>query len=228
LPFVFYFYFLHNYPVDSKSTENLKELFMNVWGNVKKFSLGGAFVGAMVIASSLSFTGCLTDDKDDKDTTKAGTAFAASKTLTAGGQGHTTLGSVLELDAGTVLSSSAANNDQDNIDAVLLYYSGAWHLENAVMARASGITHNIDLTDSYDVTEIDDIPYVKVGTMPANQEAAEAAFDAGTKIKGSVIANGDVFLINTTGGAIAVLKVTSVTGATSAGVGEFSFSLLTI
>jgi hypothetical protein len=212
-----------------KSTENLKELFMNVWGNVKKFSFGGAFVGAMVIASSLSFTGCLTDDKDDdKDTTKAGTAFAASKTLTAAGQGHPTIGSVLELDAGTVLSSSAANGDQDNIDAVLLYYSSAWHLENAVKARASGITHNIDLTDSYDEDEIEDLSYVKVTTMPADQEAALAAFTAGTKIQGSVIANGDIFLINTTGGEIAVLKVVSVTGATAAGVGEFSFNLLTI
>jgi hypothetical protein len=227
LPFVFYFYFLHNYPVDSKSTENLKELFMNVWGNVKKFSLGGAFVGAMVIASSLSFTGCLTDDKDDKDTTKAGTAFGTFKTLNAGGQGHTTIGSVLELDAGTVLSSSVANNNQDDIDGVLLYYSGAWHLENAVMARASGVTHNIDLTDTYDVDEIEDIPYVKVTTMPANQEAAEAAFDAGTKIKGSTIAAGDIFIINTTGGALAVLKVTAVAGVAN-GTGDFSFTLLTI
>ena len=203
---------------------------MNVSGNVKKFSFGGALVGALVIASSLSFTGCLTDDKDDKDTTKTGThtAFAASKTLTAGGQGHTTLGSVLELDAGTVLTSTQANAKQDDIDGVLLYYSGAWHLENAVMARASGVANNINLTNTYDVSKIEDVPYVKVSTMPADQEAALAAFTAGTHIKGSVITGGEIFLINTTGGEIAVLKVTSVSGTTSAGVGEFSFNLLTI
>jgi hypothetical protein len=35
---------------------------MNVWGSVKKFSL----VGAMIVVGSMSFTGCLTDDKKDE------------------------------------------------------------------------------------------------------------------------------------------------------------------
>lgn len=202
---------------------------MNVMGSVKKFSLGGMFIGAMVVASSLTFTGCLTDDKDDPpaDTTKH-TAFGTKKTLTVGGQGHTTLGSVLEFDAGVVLTSAQANLDQANIDGVLLYYSGAWHLENAVMARASGVTHNINLTNTYNVNQIEDISYVKVASMPADQEAAEKAFDEGTSIQGSVITGGEIFLINTTGGNIAVVEVKAVTGTTSAGVGEFTFSLLSI
>ena len=41
---------------------------MKVWGNMKKISFGGMIAGAMIIASSFSVTGCLTDEKNDEPT----------------------------------------------------------------------------------------------------------------------------------------------------------------
>ena len=204
---------------------------MNVWGKMKTVTLGGMVVGAMMLASTFSVTGCLTDDKKDstpvKDTTHH-TALGTEATLSAGGQGHPTLGSVLDLDAGKVMLSAAANAAQADIDLVLLFYTGGWHLENAVMAKASGITNSIKLTDGYDDTKIKDLKIVKLTAKPADQEDAKAKLAAGTAIKGSVIVGGEYFVMNTTGGKVAVVYVKSVIGTDNKGAGDFTFSLLSI
>lgn len=202
---------------------------MNVWGNVKKVSLGGMFVGAMMLAGSLSITGCLTDDKkDDTTTTTTKHPLGTETTLSAGGQGHPTLGSVLELDAGKVLLSAAANADQANIDLVLLYFAGAWHLDNAAQARTDGIANSINLTNTYDASKVKDLKIVKLSGKPADQEDAKDKYTAGTNIHGTTITGGEYFVMETTGGKVAVVNVKSVTGTDNKGAGDFVFSVLSI
>src|SRR6185369_1214510 len=96
-------------PVDPKSTGQLKEYCMMVWANVKKVTLGGMFVGAMMLASSLTVTGCLTDDKKDTTTTTPGTDtdLVAKSTTTLGAQSATP-GSSLDLDTWTVYGITQA------------------------------------------------------------------------------------------------------------------------
>ncbi|MBW8889503.1 MAG: hypothetical protein JF616_17245 [Fibrobacteres bacterium] len=203
---------------------------MKFWANVKKVTLGGMFVGAMMLASSLSVTGCLTND--NKDTTKTDTshhtALPTGTSVTIGAQGHATYGSAIDIDAGTALTSAQANAAQSTIDLVFLFYGGAFHLEDAVMARASGVANNINLTNSYDVTKIQDVDMVKVTTKPADQEAAKAAFTAGTKIHGSTVAQGDMFLVMSTGGKLALVTMSSITGTDKAAAGSVLLQVNTI
>lgn len=204
---------------------------MKVWGNMKKISFGGMIAGAMIIASSFSVTGCLTDDDKDADSTDVTTKtpLAAEKTIAAGAQGAT-LGSVLDLDAGVALSSTAANAAQGTIDLVFMYYAGAFHVDNAVAAKAAGKaqTPNINLTDSYVDAQIKDLEIVKVTTKPANQEAAKAAFAATGKIKGSVIIGGEMFLVKTTEGKLALVTIGTIVGTDNKANASFLVSVNTI
>ena len=161
---------------------------MNVWGNVKKVSLGGMFVGAMMLASSLSITGCLTDDKKDDstdNTTKHD--LPAATTVTIGAQGHATYGSVIDIDSAKAWTSAVANANQSGIDLVFLYYGSGFHLLDAVDAKAAGIaqTPQINLVNTYDNSKIVHVDMVKVTTTPADQEAAKAAFDAAARCTAS-------------------------------------------
>jgi hypothetical protein len=203
---------------------------MNVWGTMKKMTLGGLVAGALVFVSSFSVTGCLTKD-DNNDTTKTDTthhtALGTETTIDAGAQGAT-LGSVLDLDAGKALSSAQANAAQATIDLVFMFYGGAFHVDNAVAAKAAGVANNINLTNTYDATKIKDIEIVKVSTKPADQEAAKAAFAAGTKIKGSVITGGEMFLVMTTESKLALVTVGTIVGTDNKANASFKVVLNSI
>ncbi|MDQ3000626.1 MAG: hypothetical protein M3Y08_05130 [Fibrobacterota bacterium] len=194
---------------------------------MKKVSLGGMIAGMMMVATSVSFTGCLTDDKDDEPASTTKTALAAEMTIAAGAQGAT-LGSVLDLDAGVALGSVAANAAQESIDLVFMYYGGSFHVDNAVSAKAAGVANSINLTNSYSDSKIKDIGIVKVMTKPANQEAAKAAFTAGTPIKSSVITGGEMFLVKTTEGKLALVTVGTIVGTDNKANAEFKVTINTI
>jgi hypothetical protein len=94
---------------------------MNVWGNVKKVSLGGMFVGAMMLASSLSITGCLTDDKKDPDTTGTGTTSELkTKSITLGAQKNAAASS-LDLDTWTAYTATAGATHSADVDVIFAY-----------------------------------------------------------------------------------------------------------
>lgn len=201
---------------------------MKVWELSKKI-LGIGLV-CLPLTMSTSLTGCLTDD--DKDTAKGDTTpvvettpWPTEMTLTVGGQGHKDLGSALELDTGKVYLSGVANTNLASVDAVLLYYSDAWHIENTKTAKASGATHKINLTDSYSATSVKENTFVKVSSRPANQEAGKDAYSKGSKLQTSTIAANDIFIVQTTNGKLVLLTVSSVTGATSAGAADFKLSI---
>jgi hypothetical protein len=202
---------------------------MNVWGNVKKVTLGGMFVGAMMLASSLSITGCLTDDKKP-DTTATTTKhdLPSATTVTIGAQGHATYGSVIDIDSGKAWTSAVANANQAGIDLVFLFYGAGFHLLDAVDAKAAGIANNINLTNSYG-SSIQHVDMVKVTTVPANQEEAKATFDASSsKIHSSDVVAGDMFLVKSTGGKLALVKIASITGADKAAAASVTLQVNTI
>lgn len=203
---------------------------MNVWGLTKKYLGIGMLVLPLTMSATL--TGCLTEDDPD-DPPPTSTPLAAEKNVTLGAQGAT-LGSVMDIDAATetamVLNSSAANAAQESIDLVFLFYSGSFYLHNAVGARTAGRaqTPPINLVDSYDVNRIKDIKMVKVNTKPKDQEAAKAALDAGSATQGSVITGGEMFVVQSTGGKIALVTVGTIAGTNNQANATFTVSINTI
>lgn len=198
---------------------------MNVWGSTKKIL--GIGLLCLPLSMTTTLTGCLTDDEDDStdtptDTTK--TAWPTEITLNLGAQSHTTLPSALELDTGKAYSSATANANLPAVDAVFMYYGGSFHIDNTKSAKAAGIANSINLTNSYPDASVKDNKFVKVSSKPANQEAGKTAFTNGTKLATSTIANGDIFVLETTGGKLVLLTVDAVAG-TNAGTGTFKVSI---
>lgn len=148
--------------------------------------------------------------------------------VTTGAQGSPTFGAVIDLDEGRAWLSAQANANQSGIDLVFMYYLGAYHLDNAVQAKAAGIANSINMTNSYNDAQIKDIRIVKVTVKPADQESARKAFADGIKIKGSVIQAGDMLLAESTGGKLALVTVRSIAGTNSGGSAEVDINLLTI
>jgi hypothetical protein len=136
-------------PVDPQSTGQLKEQCMKFWANVKKVTLGGMFVGAMMLASSLTVTGCLTNDgKDSTATTPTAkdTDLVAKSSVTLGAQSATP-GSSLDLDTWTAYGITAAKAVSTKIDLIFAYStattSAAIYSPNIAVNGATG-------TDGFD------------------------------------------------------------------------------
>jgi hypothetical protein len=159
--------------------------------------------------------------------TVTGTAWPAADTLTLGAQANTTLGSVIDLDSGKVWTSATANANQAKIDLVYLYYNSTATLNGASAARDSGIKYNINLTNTYNALQVKNIMMVKVTAKPASQHHAKAAYDSGTKVRSTVVAAGDKFVVLSTENKYMYVEVTSVAG-TNAGTAGLSISIGTL
>lgn len=156
------------------------------------------------------------------------TPWGPATRVNLGAQGHSTLGSVLDFDSAKAWTSVPAYANQAGIDLVFLFYQGAFHLDNAVQAKAAGVANSINLTLGYDTTKIKDIFLVRIAGMPADRETARLVFAAGTKIKGSVITAGDRFLAESTEGKLVMVTVVSVSGTDKQGAAEVDLNPLTL
>ncbi|MEO7424757.1 MAG: hypothetical protein ABI036_06185 [Fibrobacteria bacterium] len=148
--------------------------------------------------------------------------------VTVGAQASAVHGAVLDLDSKSVWLSAKANASQSDIDLVFLFYGNAFHLDNAVAAKAAGLANSINLVASYDVTLIQNIDLVKTAAMPADQESAKRIFTDGVKLQGSTIQPGDLLIVESTGGALHLVKVSSFTGTDKVGDAVLDISPLTI
>lgn len=185
---------------------------MNVWGKMKKISLGGMIAGAMIIGSSFSVTGCLTDDDGDKDTTTTTTKtpLSAESNVSVGAQGHASLGTAVDLDTKTVLLSAAANAAQGSIDILFAYSGNALKLMSPIAAKAAG---DVGVAANYTSADLKVTEFVKVTAKPADSEAAAKAFtDGATKLTSYAVAEGDKFVVKTGAGKIVYLTVKSIAG----------------
>jgi hypothetical protein len=111
---------------------------------------------------------------------------------------------------------------------IILLIGIAFHLDDAVTARAAGLTHNINLTHSLDISRIKSVDMIKLATTPLTQEAAKAAFASSAVMHGTPIAVGDRLMVKTTEGQLAMIAVKGLVGSSNAGSTDLDVSLLTI
>jgi hypothetical protein len=221
LPLSFVFIFCILIRLIQKSTDNLKELFMNVLGSVKKFSVGGMFIGALVVASSLTFTGCLTDD-DPEPTKPSAKDSTVVKTGTVGAQSNTTAGSFVELDTWQILLSDAVTSALvTDIDLVFAYSTSqnaaAFYSPDSAAGGIGG-SAGFDFAKaklgtsgaSTDMRKINATTFDGIKTTE-DLEAAWTGSAAGNVKSRLVIANGDAFIAESTKGLKVAIKVTSLT-----------------
>ena len=170
---------------------------MNVWGNMKKSTLGGMLVGAMVVMSSLSMTGCLTDDKKDEPTpTDNSKSLTVEKKDTIWNLQGPNKGAY-NLVAGAQVGQSEASANKDLVDmAVLSGGSIAWPKTLTSLNSTTFVT----AASGFDFAGATDSTLIK-------------AFMAGGTASPTtkVLADGDVILAKVRGGttyaAIKVYKV---------------------
>ncbi|MDB5103055.1 MAG: hypothetical protein JWP91_744 [Fibrobacteres bacterium] len=190
---------------------------MNVWGNVKKISVGGMFIGAMVVVGSLSLTGCLTDDKKD-DTTPVAKDSVSTKSVTVGAQANNTLGSFIDLDTYSVLKQSAAEAASATVDIVFAFSGSAsssavYSPDSAKGGIAGGpgldIAKNLTTVNHTELKTVDAAKFDAAATV----EDLNALYAAGTVAANGrlLVSKGFAFGAKTAGGKIVGLKITDVT-----------------
>ena len=148
---------------------------------------------------------------------------AVADTMTLGAQANATLGSVIDLDSGKVWNSTVANANQAKIDLVYLYYNGKASLNGAKAARDSGIAYSINLTNTYNVALVKEITLVKVSGKPSSLALADSLYNAGTKLRSTVVVEGDEFVVRSSDSVLTFVKVRGLTG-TTAGTAGLSIS----
>jgi hypothetical protein len=157
------------------------------------------------------------------------TPMPSGMNLTIGAQGSASYGAVIDIDSARTWTSAVANAHQSGIDLVFLYYGSAFHLEDAVNAKASGIANSINMTNTYDDAKIVHVDMVRITSEPADQESAQLMFDsADVKIHGAAVVAGDMFLVKSTGGKLALVKMVSFTGTDKAGQAVAQLKTLTL
>ena len=176
---------------------------MNVWGKVKNVTLGGMFIGAMMIASTTTMTGCLTDDKKDSVVTPVDKSIKLTGEKTA-----------------------------DTVWNLQGKYHGAFDLSNGVSVASTGAAADKHLLDLSTLTNLDangKVIFPKTwtsgnGTMfvkaaagfdyaNATDSSVIKAYKAGTAVAITpVLAKNDVIIANLKGTSTkyAVILITDV------------------
>lgn len=173
---------------------------MNVFGSVKKFSVGGMFIGAMILGGSLTLTGCLTDDKEEEPAVNTGTALTVEKTDTVWNLQGPNKGAY-DLVTGEALSSSVAATNKDLVDMGVVQAAGVVWPKSLTSGNG---TLFVKAASGFDYAGAKDSSLVK-------------AYAAGTAAATtSALADGDVILAKLRGGsryaAIKILAVVETSG----------------
>ena len=195
---------------------------MMVWEKVKKVSLGGMFVGAMMLASSVTMTGCLTDDKDDDKPTAKDTTII--KMGTVGAQSNSSAGSFLELDAWKVLKvSEVTSSNAPDIDLVFAYSTSqnaaAFYSPDSAAGGIGG-SAGFDFVKnalgsnaaSTDIRTINQATYDGIITTEDLDAAWAAAAGSNTKARFAVT-EGSAFIAESTQGKKVAILVTDLTAS---------------
>ena len=196
---------------------------MNVLGSVKKFSVGGMFIGALVVGSSLTFTGCLTDDDpEDKPTTPGVTDTAlVSKSAVSLGAQNATPGSSLDIDTWTVHAMTSAKANSTKIDLIFAYSTvgtgqAAIYSPNVAVNGLNG-SGGFDFLAGFanpNTTEIKTTTATYAAVT--NRRELDSVWTAGTAVASGKleITTSTVFLAKSELGKVAILQTSNlVTGA---------------
>ncbi len=125
---------------------------MNVMGKVKKVSLGGLFIGAMMLSSSLTVTGCLTDDDPEDTTDTPAASELKTKSIELGAQDNSKPSS-LDLDTWTAYTASAGAAHAADVDVIFAYSTSAsmaaLYSPNIAKDGVAGASGGFDFMDSW-------------------------------------------------------------------------------
>lgn len=134
------------------------------------------------------------------------------KVIWAGAQGNSTYGTVLDLDGGKALFFKDASDKEALLDLLLVFSGGAVKFMSPVAARRA---NDLDYADNFDSTKIHDVKFVKASTKPALPEAGRVAFDKGPQVNSAGLVIKQGFLVKTTDGNLAWVKVDTLMNTTS-------------
>jgi hypothetical protein len=140
-------------------------------------------------------------------------AWKAEASITAGAQDNSSHGTALDLDAGRAMLYSEAAQKQPLIDLLLVYSGGSLKFMSAVAAKHAG---DLTYADGFDDAKIKDVKLVKAASKPASPADGRTAFNAGSPVNSIGIAAGQGFLVKTTDGNLAWLKIESIQGGSAA------------
>lgn len=170
---------------------------MNVLGKMKKVSVGGMFIGAMVLVTSLSFTGCLTKEEEkDPDPVDNSKALTTEKMDTIWNVKGPNKGAY-NLVSGVAVSEGDANANKDAVDMGVL--AGGVVTWPKTLNSLNG-TMFVTAASSFTYATATDSTLIK----------AYAAGTAAATTK--VLAAGDVILAKLRGGnTYAAIKIIAVT-----------------
>ncbi|HKP98422.1 MAG TPA: hypothetical protein VJ385_22015 [Fibrobacteria bacterium] len=203
---------------------------MIVWGNVKKVSLGGLMAGALILVSSFSVTGCLTDDKKDDDTTKTDTTTVSvltTKTIELGAQDNSKASS-LDLDTWTAYTATVGAAHSTEVDVIFAYSTSAsiaaLYSPNIAKNGIAGASGGFDFMASWANANTTLMRTVTVAdlTKIKNQADIEALYNAGTDPSpvGRIEATVNKYIVaKSNAGLFVLLKITAVTAAANGTLG---------
>ena len=140
-------------------------------------------------------------------------AWKPEKTVTAGAQSNSSHGTALDLDVAKAMLSSEAAQKQPLIDLLFVYSGGALKLMSPVAAKQAA---DLDYADAYDDAKIADVRFVSAAAKPATPAAGRETYDAGTKVNSATAAAGQGFLVKTTDGNLAWIRIESIQGGSAA------------
>jgi hypothetical protein len=141
--------------------------------------------------------------------------WPAEQTLAVGAQGNPTLGTAVDLDLAAVLTTAQVNLNSyaalPSVDILFAFSVGTLQIMTPAAAKDAG---DVPLAVNYPDANITLTDFIPVTAKPASQIAAEEAYMAATmKYTSADVAAGDMFVVLTSDGNYAYVKVDSITGS---------------
>jgi hypothetical protein len=171
-----------------------------------------AFTG--LLAMSLAFTGCLTDDDEPEDDPQVvSTPWGSATDVSVGAQGHASLGTAVDLDGKKAMLSAEVNaaGGLEKVDLLFVHSGGSHKLMTPVAAKEAG---DVTLAANYVASRMKVVQFVSVSVKPTDSEAGMKAFnDASSKLTSATAAQGGKFVVKTGESKYAYVEVKSLAGS---------------
>ena len=138
------------------------------------------------------------------------TPLPVESIVSMGAQANATLGSALDLDPPRPMLAAQAQAEQEKIGLVILFYAGAYHLDNAPGAKAAALANSINYSTTWDDSRLKPLQMVRVLSPLMGVEEANRVFAAGPPMSGMAFSAGDVVLVRTATGKLAQIRGLSI------------------
>jgi hypothetical protein len=142
-------------------------------------------------------------------------AWGQEMKFKAGAQSNTGLGTSIDFDLPIprAMLHGEAKDKESAIDLLFVYSGGKHQLMSTVAAR---LVADLSYDDDFEADKLKDVKFVKVSAKPADRKAGWAQFNAGTKVGASAVSAGQQYLVATTDGNLAWVRVDAISGGSGA------------